>query len=116
MSFYRSVRRGAAYEIGRRLWLWFLTLEIIRFVIRQVLPIAVILTAFGIAVWFAVRSAAWWLPRLTALAALAAVLTTAVWLARRYRWELRAGLPRTVLAAGVIGLAGVLSAAIWWLR
>lgn len=116
MSFYRSVRRGAAYEIGRRLWGWFLALEIIRFVILRVLPIAVILAALGVAVWLGVRSAGWWLPRLTALAVIAAALAAAVWLYRRYRWEIRAGLPRTALAVIVLGVAGLAGAAVWWLR
>jgi phosphoglycerol transferase MdoB-like AlkP superfamily enzyme len=116
MSFYRSVRRGAAYEIGRRLWGWFLALEIIRFVVRRVLPIAIILTALGISVWFGIRSAGWWLPRLTSLAAIAILLGAATWLYRRYRWEIRSGLPRTAVAAMVLGLAGAVGAAVYWLR
>jgi hypothetical protein len=116
MSFYRSVRRGAAYEIGRRLWGWFLALEIIKFVVRRVLPIAIILAAVGVTVWLGVRTSAWWLPRILALAAIAGGLTVAIRLAYRYRWEIRSGLPRTAVAAGVMALAGVLSAALWWLR
>ncbi|BCJ53064.1 hypothetical protein Asp14428_45390 [Actinoplanes sp. NBRC 14428] len=116
MSWFRLARRGAAYEFGRRLWAWFLAFEIIKFVVRRVLPVVLILTVLAVSVWFAVRTAGWWLPRLLALAVIAATLTVAVWLARRYRWELRAGLPRTAVAAGVVALAGLLGAAIWWLR
>jgi hypothetical protein len=116
MSWFRLARRGAAYEFGRRLWGWFLAMEIIRIVVRRVLPVAVILAALAMAVWFAVRTSAWWLPRLTALAVVAGTLTAAVWLARRYRWELRAGLPRIAVAALVVGLAGVLSTCLYWLR
>jgi len=116
MSWFRLARRGAAYEFGRRLWGWFLAFEIISFIVRRVLPVVLILTALAVAVWVALRTAGWWLPRLTALAVLAVALTGAVWLARRYRWELRASLPRTALAAGVVALAGILSAAIYALR
>ncbi|MFI7547262.1 hypothetical protein [Actinoplanes sp. NPDC049599] len=112
MSFYRSVRRGAAFETGRRLWVWFLAFEII----RRVLPFVVILAALGVSVWFAIRSAGWWLPRLAGLATVAVLLGVAVWLYRRYRWEIRAGLPRTALAAIVLGMAGLAGAAVWWLR
>jgi hypothetical protein len=115
-SWFGLARRGAAYEIGRRLWRWFTAFEIISWFIRRVLPTLLILTALGTAIWFAVRTAAWWMPRLLALAVIAAALTVAVWLARRYRWELRASLPRTALAAGVVALTGVLGTAIWWLR
>ena len=116
MSWFRLARRGAAYEFGRRLWGWFLAIEIISYTVRRVLPVVLILAAFAGAVWFALRTAAWWLPRLTALAVLAVALTAAVWLARRYRWELRGGLPRTAVAAGVVALAGLLGTAVWWLR
>ena len=116
MSWFQLVRRGAAYELGRRLWRWFAAFEIIRWFLRRVLPTLLILTALGIAFWAAVRTAGWWLPRLTALAVIAATLTAALWLARRYRWELRAGLPRIAVAALVVGLAGFLGAAVYWLR
>ena len=116
MSWFRLARRGAAYEFGRRLWAWFLAAEIISYTVRRVLPVVVILTALVLAVWLTVRTAGWWLPRLTALAFIAAVLTAAVWLARRYRWELRSGLPRTAVAVLLLGLAGVLGTAVWWLR
>ena len=116
MSWFRNARRGAAYEFGRRLWRWFAAVEIIRWLYRRVLPTLLILTVLAATVWFAVRTAGWWLPRLTALAVIATGLTAAVWLARRYRWELRAGLPRTALAALVLGFAGLLGTAIWWLR
>ena len=116
MSFIRDVRRGAAYEIGRRLWRWFAAFEIIRWFFRYLLPTLSIIAVLTVAVWYAVRSAGWWLPRLTGLAVIAVTLTAAVWLARRYRWEIRAGLPRTVVAAGVVALAGALGTAVWWLR
>lgn len=116
MSWFRLARRGAAYEFGRRLWAWFLAFEIISFVVRRVLPVVLILAALGLSVWFAVRTAGWWLPRIVALAVIAATLAAAVWLARRYRWELRAGLPRTALAALLIGLASVLAVAVYHLR
>ena len=116
MSWFRLARRGAAYEFGRRLWGWFLAVEIISLFVRRVLPFVLILATLPVAVWVALRTAGWWLPRLPALAVIAAVLTAAVWLARHYRWELRASMPRTVLAAGVVALAGVLGTAIWWLR
>ena len=116
MSWFRLARRGAAYEFGRRLWRWFAAFEIIRWFAARVLPILLILVAVAVAAWFAVRTAVWWLPRLTLLAVLAVVLTGAAWLAHRYRWELRASLPRTAVAAAVFGLAGLLSATIWWLR
>ncbi|GAA3962864.1 hypothetical protein [Actinoplanes auranticolor] len=116
MSWFRLARRGAAYEFGRRLWRWFTAFEIIAWFVRTVLPTLLILTALAVASWVAIRTSFWWLPRLTALAVIAGTLTVAVWLARRYRWELRAGLPRTAVATGVVALAGVLGAAIWWLR
>jgi hypothetical protein len=116
MSWFRHARRGAAHEFGRRLWRWFAAFEIIRWLCRRVLPIVLILAVLGVAAWFAVRTAVWWLPRLTLLATLAAILTGAVLLAHRYRWELRAGLPRTAVAVLLIGLAGVLAAAVYHLR
>jgi hypothetical protein len=116
MSWIRDVRRGAAYELGRRLWRWFAAFELIGWFIRRVLPTLLILAALAVAVWIGIRTAAWWLPRLTGLAVIAAVLTVAVWLARRYRWEIRAGLPRTAVAAAVVALAGLLGTAVWWLR
>jgi hypothetical protein len=116
MSFIRNVRRGAAYEIGRRLWRWFAAFEIIRWLVRSVLPTLLIIASIGVAVWFAIRSAGWWLPRLAGFAVIALTLTAAVWLARRYRWEIRGGLPRTAVAAAVVALSTVLSAAVWWLR
>ncbi|WP_436528596.1 hypothetical protein [Actinoplanes sp. HUAS TT8] len=116
MSWFRLARRGAAYEFGRRLWRWFAAFEIIRWTATRILPTLLILTTVAVAAWFAVRTAAWWLPRLTLLATLAVVLTGAVWLARRYRWELRASLPRTAVAAGVLALAGVLGTLVYWLR
>ena len=116
MSWFRLARRGAAYEFGRRLWAWFLAIEIITFVVRRVLPIVLILAALTVGVWVAVRTSFWWMPRILALAAIAGGLTVAIRLARRYRWELRAGLPRTAVAAIVVLLAGALGTAIWWLR
>jgi hypothetical protein len=116
MSWFRLARRGAAYEFGRRLWRWFMAFEIIRWFMRRVLPTVLILAALGVAVWVAARTAAWWMPRILALAAIAGGLTVVIRLARRYRWELRAGLPRTAVAAGLVALAGVLGAAIWGLR
>ena len=116
MSWFRLARRGAAYEFGRRLWGCFLAIEIISYLIRRVLPVVLVLAALGAAVWVALRTAGWWLPRLTALAVIAVALTGTVWLARRYRWELRAGLPATAVAAGVVALAGLLGTAVWWLR
>ncbi|GID94556.1 hypothetical protein ACFQFC_35130 [Amorphoplanes digitatis] len=115
-SWFGLARRGAAYELGRRLWVWFLAFEIIRIVVRRVLPAALIAAALGMTVWAAIRTAGWWLPRLTALAVVALTLTATVWLARRYRWELRAGLPRTAVAALVVALAGVLGTALYHLR
>lgn len=116
MSWFRLARHGAAYEFGRRLWGWFAAFEIIRWFVRRVLPVLLILTALGVAVWAAIRTAGWWLPRLTGLAVIGTILLVTVWLARRYRWELRAGLPRLAVAAVVVALAGVLGTAIWWLR
>jgi hypothetical protein len=115
-SWFGLARRGAAYEFGRRLWRWFLAFEIIGWFVRRILPVLLIAAALGMAVWVAVRTSFWWLPRLTLLVILAGVLTVAVWLARRYRWELRAAAPRLAVAAMVVGLAGVVGAAIWWLR
>jgi hypothetical protein len=116
MSWFRHARRGAAYEFGRRLWRWFLAFEIIGWFVRRVLPVMLIVGALALAVWVAVRTSFWWLPRLTLLAVLAVVLTAVVWLARRYRWELRAAMPRLAVAAAVAGLAGAVGSAIWWLR
>lgn len=116
MSWFRLARRGAAYEFGRRLWRWFAAFEIIRWTTARVLPILAILTAVAAAVWVAARTAVWWLPRLTLLATLAVVLSAAVWLAGRYRWELRASLPRTFAAASMLALAGVLGSIVYWLR
>lgn len=115
-SWFEFARRSAARELGRRLWRWFLAFEIMRWFTLRVLPTLLILAAGAVAVWVAVRTSFWWLPRLVTLVVIAAVLTAAMWLARRYRWELRAALPRTAVAAGVVALAGVLGAAIWWLR
>jgi len=115
-SWFGLARRGAAYEFGRRLWRWFLAVEIIGWLVRRVLPVLLILAALGAAVWVAVRTAAWWMPRILALVAIAGGLIVVIRLAYRYRWELRASLPRTAVAAGVVALAGVFSAAIWWLR
>jgi hypothetical protein len=116
MSWFGLARRGAAYEFGRRLWRWFLAFEIIGWFARRVLPVLLILAALAVAVWVAIRTSFWWLPRLTLLAVLAVVLTAVVWLARRYRWELRAAMPRLAVAAAVVGLAGAVCSAIWWLR
>jgi hypothetical protein len=116
MSWFRLARRGAAYEFGRRLWRWFAAVEIIGWFARRVLPVLLIVVAIAVAVWVAVRTAAWWMPRILALAALAGGLTVLIRLAYRYRWELRASLPRTAIAATVVALAGVLGTAIWWLR
>jgi hypothetical protein len=116
MSWFRLAHRGAAYEFGRRLWRWFAAVEVIRWFLRRVLPTLTVLTVLAVAVWFAVRTSAWWWPRLTALAAFAAILTAALWLAHRYRWEIRAGLPRTAIAAAVVALAGLLGTAVYWLR
>jgi hypothetical protein len=116
MSWFRLARRGAAYEFGRRLWRWFTAFEIISWFIRRVLPTLLILTALAVAGWFAVRTAAWWMPRILALAAIAGGLAVLIRLAYRYRWELRASLPRTAVAATVVALAGVLATTIWWLR
>ena len=116
MSWFRNARRGAAYEFGRRLWRWFAAFELIRWFVQRILPTLLILVALAAAVWVALRAAAWWMPRLTALAIIAAVLTGVIWLAHRYRWELRASMPRTAIAAGVVALAGLLGTAIWWLR
>ena len=116
MSWFRLARRGAAYEFGRRLWRWFAAFEAIGWFARWILPTLLILTALAVAVWAAVRTAGWWLPRLTGLAVIGAVLVLAVWLARRYRWELRASMPRTALAAGVVALVGILGAVIYALR
>ena len=115
MSWFRTARRGAAYEFGRRLWRWFAAAELIGWIARRVLPTLLILAAPTAAVWLAVRTSGWWLPRLTGLAVITAALTVAVWLVRRYRWELRAGLPRTAVAGAVVVLAGVLGTAIYWL-
>jgi hypothetical protein len=115
-SWFGLARRGAAYEFGRRLWRWFLAFEIIGWFVRRVLPVLLIVVALGVAVWFAVRTAAWWMPRILALAALAGGLTVCIRLAYRYRWELRASLPRTAVAASVVALAGAVGTAIWWLR
>ncbi|MFF5293646.1 hypothetical protein [Paractinoplanes globisporus] len=109
-------RRGAAYEFGRRLWRWFTVFEIFRWFVRRVLPTLLILAALAVAVWVAVRTAAWWMPRILALTAIAGSLIVLTRLAYRYRWELRAGLPRLAVASILIGLAGFLGAAIWWLR
>ncbi|MCO8274778.1 hypothetical protein M1L60_29700 [Actinoplanes sp. TRM 88003] len=116
MSWFRDVRRGAAYELGRRLWRWFAALEIIGWFVRRVLPILLIMASLGLAVWLAVRTAAWWMPRILALAAIAGSLTVLTRLAYRYRWEIRAGLPRPAVATVVVALAGVLGTAVWWLR
>ncbi|MEV6305871.1 hypothetical protein AB0M02_41095 [Actinoplanes sp. NPDC051861] len=117
MSWFHHARRGAAFEFGRRMWAWFAAAEIIRWFTRTILPIVLILAAVVLAVVFAVRTAVWWLPRLTLLAILATTLTGAVWLTHRYRWELRASLPRTAVAAGVLALASVLgTVVVWWLR
>ncbi|GAA4719084.1 hypothetical protein [Phytohabitans rumicis] len=116
MDWFRLARRGAAYEFGRRLWAWFAAYELIRWLIRRVLPTLLILAALAVAGWVAVRTAAWWLPRLTMLAVLAGTLAAAVWLARRYRWELSAGLPRAAVAGLVVALAGVLGTAVYHLR
>jgi len=116
MSWFRLARRGAAYELGRRLWAWFLAIEIIKFAVRRVLPVVLILAALAAAVGLGIRTSAWWLPRLTALAVIAATLTVAVWLARRYRWELRAGLPCIAVAVVVLGVVGVLTGFLYWLR
>jgi hypothetical protein len=116
MDWFRLARRGAAYEFGRRLWRWFAAFEVLRWLARRVLPTLLILAALAVAAWLAVRTAAWWLPRLTALAVIAGTLTAAVWLARRYRWELRAGLPRAAVAALAVVLAGVLGTAVYHLR
>ncbi|MEV7624264.1 hypothetical protein [Actinoplanes sp. NPDC089786] len=115
-SWFGFASRSAARELGRRLWRWFLAFEIIRWFARTVLPVLLILTALGAAVWVAVRTAGWWLPRLTGLAIIGVILVAAGWLARRYRWELRAGLPRTAVAVGVLALAGVLGTLVYWLR
>ena len=116
MSWFRHARRGAAAEFGRRLWAWFATFEIIRWLATRVLPVLLILAALTMAVWYAARTAGWWLPRLTLLVPLTAALAGAVWLARRYRWELRASLPRTAAAVAVIALTGVLGTLVYWLR
>ena len=115
-SWFGRARRGAAYEFGRRLWRWFLTIEIIRWFVRRVLPTLLILAALGVAVWVAVRTAAWWMPRILALAAIAGSLVVLTRLAYRYRWELRAGLPRLAVASLVVGLGGMLGAAVYWIR
>jgi hypothetical protein len=116
MSWIRLVRRGAAYETGRRLWAWVAAFEAARWTARKILPTALILLTLAVAAGYAARTAAWWLPRLTALAVIAATLSIATWLARRYRWEIRAAVPRTALAAALLALAGILSAAIYTLR
>jgi hypothetical protein len=116
MTWFRHARRGAAYEFGRRLWAWFAAFEAIRWFTARVLPVLLILAAIAVAVWFAVRTAVWWLPRLTLLAALSVSLAGAAWLAHRYRWELRASLPRTAVAAAVLALAGALGTLVYWLR
>ena len=115
-SWFGLARRGAAHEFGRRLWRWFLAIEIIGWFVRRILPVLLIVAALAVAVWLAVRTSFWWLPRLTLLAVLAVVLTVAIWLARRYRWELRASMPRLAVAAAVAGLAGAVGGTIWWLR
>jgi hypothetical protein len=115
-SWFGLARRGAANEFGQRLWRWFLAVEIISWLIRRFLPTLLILAALGVAVWFAVRTAAWRMPRILALAAITGALTVLIRLAYRYRWELRASLPRAAVAASVVALAGVLSAAVYLLR
>ncbi|MET8153690.1 hypothetical protein ACIBSW_27560 [Actinoplanes sp. NPDC049668] len=55
------------------------------------------------------------MPRIPALAAIAGALFVLTRLAYRYRWELRAGMPR-LAASVVVGLAGFLGAAVYWLR
>ena len=116
MSWFRTARRGAAYEFGRRFMGWFLVAEIIRWFARYVVPTLLILASLAVAVWFAVRTAAWWMPRIVALAAIAGGLTVLIRLAYRYRWEIRAGLPRTAVGAGAVALVGLLGTAVWWLR
>ncbi|WP_245923419.1 hypothetical protein [Paractinoplanes atraurantiacus] len=111
-----DARRGAAYEFGRRFMGWFLAAEIIRWFTRRALPVLLIIVSLAVAVWFAVRTAAWWMPRILALAAIAGGLAVLIRLAYRYRWELRASLPWTAVAAAVVAMAGLLSAAVWWLR
>ena len=115
-SWFGLARRGAAYEFGRCLWRWFTAFEIISWFFRRVLPTLLILAALGVAVGVAVRTAAWWMPRILALTAIAGALVVLIRLAHRYRWELRAGLPRLAVAALVVGLAGFLGAAVYWLR
>ncbi|OJF10055.1 hypothetical protein [Couchioplanes caeruleus] len=116
MSWFRHARRGAAHEFGRRLWRWFAAFEIIRWSLRRALPVLLFLVLLTAAVWFAVRTAGWWLPRLAAVAALAATLVLVTGLAHRYRWELRAGLPRlATLAAILIAFAGVLGTVVYCL-
>ena len=116
MSWFRLARRGAAYEFGRRMWHWFAAWEAVRWFTRTVLPTLLILTTLAVAVWAAAHTAAWWMPRLFALAVIALALTLGTWLAYRYRWEIRASLPRTAIAAATLALAGLLGAAVWWLK
>ncbi|MDG4790011.1 hypothetical protein O7626_29505 [Micromonospora sp. WMMD1102] len=113
MSWFRTARRGAADEFGRRFWRWFLAAAII----RRTLPTLLILVAVAAAVAVAARSAVWWLPRLTGLAVTAAVLGLIVWLWRRWRWQMHAGQHRAAaVATACLAVIGVLGTALYWLR
>lgn len=108
MSWFRTASRGAAYEYGRRMWRWYALAHITRAVARRAGPTLLILITLTLAVWTAIRFAAWWLPRLAALAAASTALGIALWAWRRWRWRIRAGHHRVAALAGACLLAATL--------
>jgi hypothetical protein len=109
---FEIARQGAAFEAGRRMWRWFAAAAIAGWVVRRVLPTAVLLAALAVSVWLALRWSAAWLPRLAMLAAVSAALGALLW-SRRQWWRVRVGSGAPVVAA--LAGATVLSALLWWM-
>lgn len=107
-EWHEMARRGAAREFGRRHWRWFAAAEIS----RRVVPNLMILAAVVMAVGLAVRYSAWILPRLLLLAVASAALGVALWVWRRWRRLIRAGFywPAGVTACLLLAGGGL----VWW--
>lgn len=107
-EWHEVARRSAAVEFGRRRWRWFAAAE----VGRRVGPQLLILAAVVVAVGLAVRYSAWILPRLLLLAVASAGLGAALWAWRRWRLLIRVGFywPVGAVACLVLFSSGI----VWW--
>lgn len=128
-DWFRTARRAAAMEFGRRHHKGFAAFE----VAKRALPAAAVVAVLGGLWWMALRGWAWstrevsswdmgWVsaaaPTVVGVCVLAAVVAVLVWAARRWMWFLDMFMPLEYGAAWTVGavvvMVGGTGAVVWW--